>query len=74
MTTFYSINAEMHPQLIFCMVATLMVYPRVMKDLYEQLAYPAKVVLPCQEIFQKTQEFSVSEKMHLQTFFVWQRP
>ena len=31
MTTFYSVNAQMHPQLIFCMAATLMVHPRIMK-------------------------------------------
>ena len=30
MTTLYSVNAKMHPQLIFCMVATLMVHPRIM--------------------------------------------
>ena len=31
MTTFYAVNAKMHPQLIFCMVATLMEHPRIMK-------------------------------------------
>ena len=31
MTTFYWINAKMHPQLILRMVATLMVHPRIMK-------------------------------------------
>ena len=31
MTTFYSVNAKMHPQLIFFMVPTLIVHPRIMK-------------------------------------------
>ena len=31
MTTFRSINEKIHPQLIFCMVVTLMVHPRIMK-------------------------------------------
>ena len=31
MTTFYSVNAKMHLQLVFSMVATLMVHPRIMK-------------------------------------------
>ena len=31
MTTFYSANAKMHPKLIFFMVVTLIVHPRIMK-------------------------------------------
>ena len=31
MTIFYSVNAKIHAQLIFCTVATLMVHPRIMK-------------------------------------------
>ena len=31
MTIFYAVNAKMHPQLIVCIVATLMVHPRIMK-------------------------------------------
>ena len=38
------------------------------------LVYPANVVLPCQGIFWKCQEFSVSEQMHLQTFLYGNHP
>ena len=31
MSAFYSVDATMHHQLMFCMVATLMVHPRIMK-------------------------------------------
>ena len=31
MKIFYSVNEKKHPHLIFCMVATLIVHPRVIK-------------------------------------------
>ena len=61
MTTFYLVNAKMHPQLIFRMVATLMAQPRIMKIL-KNLPVGIPNIVPYQH-------FILIEKLHSQIIF-----
>ena len=56
MTTFYSINAKMHQQIILCMVATLMVHPMIMK-IHKNLPGDIPNIFPYQKVI-------LMEKLH----------
>ena len=49
MTTFYSLIEKLHSQIIFRMVATLMVHPRIMK-IHKNLAGDKPNIFPYQNI------------------------
>ena len=66
--TFYSLIEKLHSQIIFCMVATLMIHPRIMKIRKNLAGIYLPNIFPYQHFI-----LSLRNCIH-KLFFVWSHP